>query len=235
MCLQVWTPFQSTLMSCIVGIVLSLEMSFWVNTDLNCSFKMLALALVSLWRNPSSSFSGAIPVNSCPLLFTYAQNFFRVVLKIIAHCVFYVWFVGPPDFVLYFSLQALYLAKSILAFVLLAFLWVLCFLLITLFISVFIHGLACRDVVMSDDTLFSIMLEIAVLRQYQGLINIILSLDIVCEIFQVILYTLHVGYFPKIYLSPEWPVALIEVSNSTMAWSLLLVCISVWSLDRLWV
>ena len=51
-------PFQSTLMSGIDGMSLSpvsgmLELSSLVNTDLNCSFSMLALALVSLWRNPS--------------------------------------------------------------------------------------------------------------------------------------------------------------------------------------
>ena len=43
---NLWMPFESTLMSCIVGAVLSpmlgmLERSSWVNTDLNCSFRML--------------------------------------------------------------------------------------------------------------------------------------------------------------------------------------------------
>ena len=62
-------------MFCIAGMSLSpvsgmLERSSLVNTDLNCSFKMLALALVSLWRNPFWFFSGATQVNSCPLLFT---------------------------------------------------------------------------------------------------------------------------------------------------------------------
>ena len=69
-----WT-FQSTLISGMLGVVLVplsgiLVRSSCVKTDLNCTLRISALALVSLWRKPSFFFNGATPLNSCPLLIT---------------------------------------------------------------------------------------------------------------------------------------------------------------------
>ena len=103
---SLWRPFQFTLMSCIVGVVLSpvlglLERSSWQNTDLNCSSNFgvtLEKSIVVLqWRYTRKFLSFA---------FHIWPEFLRV-LTIITHCVFYVWFAGPPDLVLYFSFYAL--------------------------------------------------------------------------------------------------------------------------------
>ena len=121
--------------------------------------------------------------------------------------------------------RRLYLSKSLLAFVLLPFLQALCFLLIILFISVFIHGLVCRDVVILDGTLFSIVLKIAVFRHSQAwLISFCPWISLVRSFMSSFIRSTSALFQRYIFLRGGLGcVALIEVSKSTMSWSLLAI------------